>query len=74
MLLSDSFKVLGYLTHNYPPGLKEELLYICMEGKVQEISQYNVLLGQLFAEAVLKGLQDINIPTNQVDIIGSHGY
>lgn len=67
------FKVLGYLTHKYPPGLKEELLYICVEGKVQEISQYNVLLGQLFAEAVLKGLQDINIRTNQVDIIGSHG-
>ena len=74
MLLSYSFKVLGYLTHKYPPGLKEELLYICVEGKVQEISQYNVLLGQLFAEAVLKGLQDINIQTNQVDIIGSHGY
>ncbi|MGH9778688.1 MAG: anhydro-N-acetylmuramic acid kinase, partial [Candidatus Acidiferrales bacterium] len=38
-----------------------------------EISQLNFLLGELFAEAVVRAAQRFRIPLKSIDLIGSHG-
>ena len=54
--------------------MKEDLLRISSEGGVKEVSQYNVLLGRLFGEAVLRALEENSIYPQQVALVGSHGY
>lgn len=69
-----SIEVLGYMTHPYPDGLCEQLLHICNEGCVREVCLYNVLIGELFAEAVHVMLAKLNLTYKDILVIGSHGY
>ena len=64
---------MNHSVYDYPPGLKDDLLTLCCSGHVCHVSQYNVLLGQLFVEAVLRALKENGITPRQVKLIGSHG-
>ena len=67
------FEILGFLTHPYPDGLKEELFRICREGKVWEVAKYHSLLGLLFAQAAKMVTREIGLEMSAVAVIGSHG-
>ena len=70
--LDTELELIDFRTHPYPRGLREmisELSSLRGEG----ISQLNFLLGELFAEAVIKLLQRIDIEPSMIDLIGSHG-
>ena len=62
------------MTQPYPDGLCEQLLRICNEGCVQDVCLYNVLIGELFAEAVHVMLAKLNLTYKDILVIGSHGY
>lgn len=43
------------------------------EAELEEVCLLNVLLGEIFAEAVLKLMRECGLTRNDVDLIGSHG-
>lgn len=63
----------GFLTHPYPPGLKEQLLRVALDGTVGEICRYHTLLGRLFAEAVRAVVAKQHLAMESIAVIGSHG-
>ena len=67
------FEVLGFLTHPYPDGLKEELLRVSREGKVWEVAKYHSLLGLLFAQAAKAVAGKVGLEMSDISVIGSHG-
>ncbi len=64
-----------FITYPYPLGLKEKLLEISTSGqsRVDEICRFHVLLGEIFADAVKRLLNQAAVEPEQVDFIGSHG-
>ena len=68
-----SLRQVGFLTHPYPEGLKDDLLRICSHGRVEEVCSYNVLLGRLFAEAAGAVVGQCGLEMGSISIIGSHG-
>lgn len=68
-------ELIDFITFSYPNGLKRKLLEISTPGKssVDEICRYNVVLGEVFAEAVKVLIRESSISSNEVDFIGSHG-
>lgn len=73
-LLSCRLRLLRYLTHPYPRGLRAELLQVCASGRVGEVCSYNVLLGRLFAEAARAVVASCGMEMESIAVIGSHGY
>ena len=69
-----SIDIIGYYTDSYPEGLKDALLAISEHGSVKEICQYNVLLGQLYAQSINKLMNQLNLKSEDILVIGSHGY
>lgn len=68
-------KLLGHATHAYPAALRAEILRIAEGASVPaaHISQLNVRLGVLFAEAALAACKKFRISPRSVSLIGSHG-
>ena len=67
-----------FCTLPYPAELRRAILRVANANRaptlsVGEISQLNFLLGELFAEAVVKAARDFRIPLKSIDLIGSHG-
>ena len=60
----------------YSRPVRERLLRLSQGAHVGagEVSQVNVLLGELFAKAVFKLCRTVDIPPEQIDVIGSHGH
>lgn len=58
----------------YPPGVRTVVLSVsnrvCHTG---DISRLNFLLGELFAEAVIKVCTEQNVALDSIELIGSHG-
>jgi len=59
----------------YPESLVEELLTQSVEegSSVRAISQLNVLLGHLYAQAVFQVMETTGYTPETIDLIGSHG-
>ena len=70
-----TISVLDWKTYAYPTGLKLRILTAVNQNsiKLSELTQLNVLLGELYAQAVLKLLKKNNLDSHKVDLIGSHG-
>ncbi|MFQ5604405.1 MAG: anhydro-N-acetylmuramic acid kinase [bacterium] len=68
-------ELMHFLTWPYPEGLKEEIIKISTpgHGRVEEICIINVLVGEIFAEAVHRLLKEAGVDSKTVDLIGSHG-
>lgn len=73
--LEAKVELIHFITHPYPEGFKEKLLEISTPGKgsVDDICRYNVVLGEIFAEAVKALLNKAGVNSGEVDFIGSHG-
>ncbi|MEE9234207.1 MAG: anhydro-N-acetylmuramic acid kinase [Candidatus Acidoferrales bacterium] len=68
----------NFCTIPYPARVRRAVLRVANANRrpvlsVAEISQLNFLLGELFAEAVLKACRRLRVPLKQIDLIGSHG-
>ncbi|XP_065830152.1 anhydro-N-acetylmuramic acid kinase-like isoform X2 [Oscarella lobularis] len=64
---------LAFHTYAYPKGLQAELLELGARGSVAQLCTYNVLLGQLFAEAALDIARRARLRMEDVFVVGSHG-
>ena len=67
-----------FTTLPYSPAVRRQLLRLANANRqpilsVAEISQTNVLLGELFARAVVRACRKFRVPLRKVDLIGSHG-
>lgn len=73
--LETKVKLIHFITFPYPEGLKAKLLEISnpSNGSVDEICRYNVVLGEIFADAIKALLNKAGVNADEVDFIGSHG-
>ena len=68
------FKVLGHQSLPYPPGVREAILAVSNANThTSSIARLNFLLGELFADAVIRTCEKFAIPVGALDLIGSHG-
>jgi anhydro-N-acetylmuramic acid kinase len=68
-------KLENFAGMDFPSGVREIILRLG-EGRAtttQEISQLNVLLGELFADAALAACRKFRVRPSQITVIGSHG-
>ena len=58
----------------YPPGIRDRILRLADHpDALREVCRLNMLLGELFAQAVLDLLEAARVPVIEVALIGSHG-
>ncbi len=69
------FKQLAFLEQRFPPGLRKRLLRNSVPdtSRVDEIAQLNVLLAELYADAVAAVARKADVKPGRIDLIGSHG-
>lgn len=68
----------NFCTFPYPAAVRRAILRVANANRqptlsVGELSQLNFLLGELFAEAVLRAARRFRVALGQIDLIGSHG-
>lgn len=70
-----SVRLLAFDTTPFPRGLRARILENSLPGagSVDFFCRLNVLLAQLYADAVRKISRKAGIPMEQIDFIGSHG-
>jgi len=68
-------RVLAFETYPYRAALRGEVLRLCRpeSARLDAICHYNHLLGEVFAEAVIRLCSESGIALNSIDLIGSHG-
>ena len=59
----------------YPPALRKRILSLCRpeSARLDDICHYNFVLGEVFADAVVKLCSRSGITLSSIDLIGSHG-
>ncbi|HVF10717.1 MAG TPA: anhydro-N-acetylmuramic acid kinase, partial [Abditibacteriaceae bacterium] len=62
-----------FVTVPFPHEMRQRILNLCESGDVAEVTRLNFVLGELFAAAVFRLLQECAWPAAEVDLIGSHG-
>ena len=69
------FELLAYDEVPLEPKIKKRVMNMIMHNKTtpEELSEVNVLLGQTFAAAITKFMQQHGISKGEIDVIGSHG-
>jgi anhydro-N-acetylmuramic acid kinase len=67
--------VLGHCDLDIPAELRQRLLNVSAQStaKISEVSALNFEVGELFAQTVQKLLQQLGLPPEAIDCIGSHG-
>ncbi|HET6429106.1 MAG TPA: anhydro-N-acetylmuramic acid kinase [Phycisphaerae bacterium] len=68
-------RVGAFATYPYPPAVRREVRALCdpATSSVDRICHMNFLLGELFAEAVIRLADEAGICLDRIDLIGSHG-
>ena len=68
-------QVLAFDTYPYRAALRGEILRLCRpeSARLDAICHYNHLLGEVFAEAVIRLCDESGIALDSIDLIGSHG-
>jgi anhydro-N-acetylmuramic acid kinase len=66
-------EVLGFATASYPEQVRVALRRCQREGRLEALARLNVIVGELFAEAALALLRDVQVAASEVACIGSHG-
>lgn len=68
-------KTVAFGTVPYTPALRKEVLKLCRveSSSVDKICHYNCLLGEVFADSLLKLCKNENVRPKSIDLIGSHG-
>ncbi len=73
--IKTKIKLIGFIEHPYPPGLKELILANSVKesSNVYDISQLNFLLPKIYADAIFELLDNLDMSASDIDLIGSHG-
>ena len=73
--LETAVNLIAFETFPFPPDVPQRILALCQPdtSRVDDICEMNFYIGYLFAEAVKYTLEKNGIPTNNIDLIGSHG-
>lgn len=68
-------RLVAFEVFPYKPALRAEVLALCHpdSAKVDRICHLNHVLGEVFAEAVLRLCRKCGIAADSIDLIGSHG-
>ena len=68
-------KLIAFATYPYSGQIRKDIfsLFEPVTSMVDDICDYNFLLGHLFADAVIKLCKSRRIPLKTIDLIGSHG-
>lgn len=68
-------RIISAITFPYPEGFQARVIAASQRetGRVDELSELNFALGELFAQAALKVIETGGYTPAQVDLIGSHG-
>jgi anhydro-N-acetylmuramic acid kinase len=71
----DKVSVLAFDTFAYSAGLRRNILQICgaQSGSVADVCHFNFVIGEVFAESVIKLCKKSGIGLRTIDLIGSHG-
>jgi anhydro-N-acetylmuramic acid kinase len=72
---ANSVNVLAFDTFPYSATLRHSILQLCQSEStaVADVCYLNFVIGEVFAEAVLKLCKKSGIGLNTIDLIGSHG-
>jgi anhydro-N-acetylmuramic acid kinase len=65
-------ELLNYVEHAHDPDLKQQILK-CTSLDLRAVAELNILLGEAFARACMRALDDASISLDEVDLVGSHG-
>jgi len=67
--------LIGFIEYPFPEGLKSVILRNSVKesSNVEDISQLNFLISQIYAEAIYSLCEQINFDKDKIDLIGSHG-
>ncbi|MBN2182283.1 MAG: anhydro-N-acetylmuramic acid kinase [Sedimentisphaerales bacterium] len=70
-----SLELIAFNTFAYPAKLRKEIfmLFQPQTARLDNICHYNFVLGDMFAESVIKLCKIKNISLDSIDLIGSHG-
>jgi anhydro-N-acetylmuramic acid kinase len=68
-------RLLAFDTFVYPAALRRQILDLCRPESacLDDICHYNFVLGEIFADAVIKLCSKSSISLSSIDLIGSHG-
>ncbi|HON91665.1 MAG TPA: anhydro-N-acetylmuramic acid kinase [Sedimentisphaerales bacterium] len=68
-------RVLAFETFPYSASLRKSILALCNPeaARVDDICHFNHVLGEVFAEAVIRLCNKSGLPLDSIDLIGSHG-
>lgn len=66
-------ELLAFRTYPFQPETRERILRALASASAREVCELNFLLGEAFAAAVLKVIQEAGLEPRDVDLIGSHG-
>jgi anhydro-N-acetylmuramic acid kinase len=68
-------RLLAFDTFAYPALLRRQILNLCRpeSARLDDICHYNFVLGEVFADAVIKLCSKSGISLSSIDLIGSHG-
>jgi anhydro-N-acetylmuramic acid kinase len=72
---STKLNLVGFLEYPLPSGLKSKLLKNSVKesSNVEDISQLNFLIPNLYYDAIKTLCSDLKFDMNEIDLIGSHG-
>ncbi len=67
--------LLAFDVFPYPTALRREILRLCRPetARLDNICHYNFVLGEIFADAVIKLCRKSGISLSSIDLVGSHG-
>ena len=68
-------QLLAFDTFAYPATIRKRILGLCRpeSARLDDICHYNFVLGEVFADTVLKLCSKSGISLDSIDLIGSHG-
>ena len=68
-------QLLAFDVFPYPTALRREILRLCRpeSARLDNICHYNFVLGEVFADAIIKLCSKSGIPLSSIDLVGSHG-
>jgi anhydro-N-acetylmuramic acid kinase len=72
---SVSIDLLGYKTYPLDSHVRERVFKLFNPGgsSVQDVCEMNFVVGEAFGEAANQLMNDLDVPRDQVDLVGSHG-
>ena len=67
--------LLAFDVFPYPNALRKKILRLCSPetARLDNMCHYNFVLGEVFADAIIKLCSQSGISLNSIDLIGSHG-